>query len=148
MNQRRFRYAADPLCLLCVGAYVWNRIWSPSEDLHWLFASYFGDFLLIPCALPVLLWLQRKLRLRSHDQFPSLKETAATCGLWSLLFEGVFPYELGLGVSDAADVVAYVAGAMVAALWWSAARRRMGADVGGDVASRNASTMQKARSSV
>lgn len=88
------------------------------------FTNYFGDLLLIPCALPALLWLQRFARLRTHDLPPTPGEIASTLALWAVLFEFVFPHLLGRGVSDPLDVLAYVFGALVAGIAWARPRRR------------------------
>ena len=58
----RFRYALDPLCLLACGLYAANR-WVIRPHFSGLFwHGYSTDFLLIPAALPLLLWLYRRLK--------------------------------------------------------------------------------------
>ena len=59
-----FGYWRDRLFLVAVAAYGINR-WGlkprlPSPFLH----GHFNDLLLIPAALPVVLWVQRRLGLR------------------------------------------------------------------------------------
>ena len=112
-----FRYGFDGLCLLAVGAYALNR---------WIFKSWLGgsflrghfnDFWLIPAALPWVLWLQRKLRLRTHDRMPTWREILGHVALWSVLFEVVGPRFIRV-TGDAWDVVAYAAGALLAGSWW------------------------------
>ena len=121
MTARRFRYCADPIFLTGIAAYAANRLWlAPLWGASAPFLTqYFADVLLIPCALPLLLWLQRHTGLRTHDRAPTRGEILGALALWSVLFEGVFPRALGRGISDPIDVLAYAAGALVAACSWS-----------------------------
>lgn len=118
---RRFRYGADPVFVIGVIAYLANRLWlAPQRSaVAPFFTQYFGDVLLIPCALPLLLWLQRRTGLRGHDLPPTRAEIFGALVLWSALFEWVFPQLLGRGVSDPFDVIAYAAGALIAGCFWS-----------------------------
>ena len=114
-----FRYLRDGLFLAACALYAINR-WGllphvHSPFLHW----YFDDLLLIPCALPPLLLLQRRLRLRSHDQMPTWGEVALYLLVWSVLFEVVGPHLLRRATGDPWDVAAYVVGGTVAGLWWN-----------------------------
>ena len=83
-----------------------------------VFTNHFGDLLLIPCALPVLLGLQQLARLRTHDLPPMPGEIAGTLALWAVLFEVVFPLA-GRGVSDPRDVLAYATSALLAHFAWA-----------------------------
>ncbi len=118
---RAFRYCADRVFLVAGCIYVANRLWlAPQWGTAVPFLKqYLGDFLLVPCALPLLLWGQRMLGLRTHDRPPTLGEIFSTLILWSVLFEWLFPRVLGRGVSDPGDVVAYAAGAIIAGLAWN-----------------------------
>ena len=123
---RPFRYWRDPICLVAVAAYALNRWWLAPHfgDALPFLTQYFGDCLLIPCALPLLLWLQRRTGLRTDDGPPTRGEIAGTLVLWSVLFEWVFPQGLGRGTADPLDVLAYAAGAMLASLVWLVRRTR------------------------
>jgi len=113
-----FRYLADPLFLLTCWLYALNR-WVIKPRVHWpFFHNHFNDLLLIPCALPPLLLLQRWLRLRAHDDPPTASEIALHLAVWSVLFEFIGPYIMPWTTGDPWDVVAYVAGGAVAGLWW------------------------------
>jgi len=79
----------------------------------------FNDLLLIPAALPPLLWLQRQLGLRSHDLAPSASEIFGHWLVWSLVCEGLGPLLFQRAVADWHDIIAYAVGALVAGLWWS-----------------------------
>src|SRR5438552_1032972 len=70
MNVRRFQYLVDPLFLCCCGAYLLNRFWLKTHFSSTFLHGYFNDTLLIPCALPLMLWLQRQTGLRRDDAMP------------------------------------------------------------------------------
>lgn len=78
----------------------------------------FNDLLLIPAALPVVLWLQRLLRLREHDRPPLWSEIVIHLVVWSILFEGIGPLLLPV-TGDLLDLVAYAAGGVVSGFWWN-----------------------------
>lgn len=121
---RRFLYWRDPLFGLCCGLYALNRF-ALKPHFHGAFLrSHFNDVLLIPCALPLVLLLQRRLRLRPNDRMPNLVEIAFHLGIWSVLFEVIGPRILPHPVGDAWDVVAYCGGALFAAVWWNRAPAR------------------------
>jgi hypothetical protein len=122
----RFRYLADPLFLVASSLYALNRfVLKPrvhSAFLH----NHFNDLLLIPCALPPLLLMQRWLKLRAHDGFPELGEIALYLAVWSVLFEVLGPHIMPWTVGDPWDIVAYTVGAIFAAFWWRGCAVRLG----------------------
>lgn len=115
---KRFRYGWDPLCLAACLAYATNRwLFKPhfsSEFLH----ENFNDLLLIPAALPWLLWLERSIRIRQHDEVPSPLEIAGHWLVWSVVCEGIAPLLFAGSTADWRDVAAYAVGGIVAGLWW------------------------------
>lgn len=117
-----FRYLRDPLFLLGTGAYALNR-WLLKPHWHTGFFqgflhSHFNDLLLMPCALPLLLWLHRQLGLRPHDGPPGGLEILSHLAGWTVLFEWLGPKFVHQAIADPWDAVAYAAGTVVAALWW------------------------------
>lgn len=80
---------------------------------------HFNDLLLMPCALPVLLWLQRGLRLRTTDDPPSWNEITLYTVFWSILFEVIGPHLLRRATGDPWDVLVYFIGGIGAGLWWN-----------------------------
>ncbi len=113
-----FAYLRDRFFILAVAAYALNRwLFKPLLPSPFL-RGYFNDLLLVPAALPVVLWLQRVVRLREHDLAPSWGEILLHLGIWSIICEFIGPHWLHHGTADAWDVVAYAAGGVVACLWW------------------------------
>jgi hypothetical protein len=101
-------------CLL----YTVNR-WGLKPRIHNAFLhGYFNDVLLIPCALPPLLFMQRLLHLRDNDDLPTAGEIALNVVVWSVLFEVLGPRITPRTTGDPWDAVAYAAGGSVAWLWW------------------------------
>lgn len=118
-----FGYWRDPACWLGCLLYALNRwLLKPRVDSGFLH-SHFNDLLLIPCALPLLLFIQRKLNWRQHDAPPTAGEIFGHVLVWSVLFEWLGPH-LMRTVGDIRDVLAYCAGAALAALWWHRERWR------------------------
>jgi hypothetical protein len=115
---KRFRYLRDELFLLSTSLYALNR-WLIKPHVHNSFLRFhFNDLLLMPCALPPLLLMQRMLRLREHDEMPSIGEIGLYLVVWSILFEIVGPHILLRATGDPLDVLAYICGAGIAACWW------------------------------
>ncbi|HLQ38108.1 MAG TPA: hypothetical protein VK348_09920 [Planctomycetota bacterium] len=122
-NTPRFRYWRDPVFITAVLLYFVNRwllkpLTGNSADF---FHCYLNDVICIPFWLPPVLALHRLLRLRRHDAPPTFGEILLHLGIWSWLFEilgpglhALFPYAVG----DPWDIVAYAAGAGIAALLW------------------------------
>lgn len=115
----KFRYLNDSLfrgciLLLLLNGLVLKRL-SDAAFLH----HYFNDCLLIPCALPILLLLQRILRLREHDQAPTAAEIGGHLVLWSVLFEVAGPQLMAHAVGDWRDVICYWLGGTVAWFHWN-----------------------------
>lgn len=114
---RRFRYCGEPLFQWACALYALNRwVLKPWIDSAFL-RGHFNDVLLMPCALPPVLWVQRRLGIRKDDRYPDLMEIVFHLVVWSLLFEVVGP-RLMKGTADVLDVVAYSAGAALCAVWW------------------------------
>lgn len=118
---KRFRYWRDSLCFGCCALYAFNR-WLVVPHVHSRFLSgYFDDLLLIPCALPFFLQLQRWLGLRAHDEPPTISEIASHLVIWAIVCEVVGPH-LVRTIGDPLDVLAYTVGAVFAAWWWQRGR--------------------------
>lgn len=110
------------MCLLACLLYAVNRWGIKPHSGSLFFHAWFNDGLLIPCALPPLLWMHRRLGWRADDRPPTGGEIAAHWAGWSVLFEGIGPHLLRT-TGDPWDVVAYGVGAVGAWLWWRRPRR-------------------------
>ena len=114
----RFRFIRDPLFLLCLSAYALNELLlKPASSAPFLH-RYFSDLLLIPCALPPLLWVHRGVGIRTGDQPPLASEVALHLALWSVLIEWIGPNLVPRAVGDPLDVVAYAIGGGLSLAWW------------------------------
>jgi hypothetical protein len=119
---KRFGYWHDPLCLICCALYGLNR-WGLKPSVHSAFLrGQFDDLLLIPCALPVVLWMQRWLRLRNHDLPPTWGEIGFHIVVWSILFEAIGPHIMRV-TGDPLDVLAYAVGGAAAGCIWQGVLR-------------------------
>ncbi len=114
----RFRYASDPLCVASCVLYCVNRWLLKPHIASTFLHGYFNDTLLIPAALPFVLWFQRKLRLRQSDNAPDWTEILFHLVIWSVLFEWIGPHIMHV-TGDPWDVVAYFAGGLLAWTWWN-----------------------------
>ena len=115
---RKFRYALDPVCLLGCGAYAVNRWLVRPHFPAGFMREHFNDLWLIPAALPLVLWVQRRFALRPHDRYPTWPEIGLHLVAWSLAAEGLAPLLFKRATGDWLDVAAYSAGAGAAGLWW------------------------------
>jgi hypothetical protein len=116
-----FLYLRDPLFLFCLATYFVNRfvlkkIWD-SGFVH----EHLNDLICIPFWVPIMLFCQRRLGLRSSDESPRPGELVIPLLIWSWLFEIILPRtELMAGycVADYLDIVYYALGALMAAVFW------------------------------
>ena len=118
---KRFGYLADPVCLVACALYAFNRWWLAPRIGGVFLHGYFNDLLLIPAALPLVLWLQRKLGYRPHDQPPRWGEIGFHLLVWSVTAEAILPRMLAHATADWRDVIAYSSGALLAGCVWQVA---------------------------
>ena len=119
---KKFRYLGDGLFLLCCCLYAFNRWYVKPRVQSPFMLFHFNDTLLIPCALPVLLFMQRRLKLRMTDELPTAGEIVLHLVVWSILFEAIGPHIMPGVVGDPWDVVSYTAGGILAWFWWHRTR--------------------------
>jgi hypothetical protein len=118
---KQFGFGRDPLFLMGCAAYAVNR-WLLKPHFHSVFLhSYFNDLWLIPCALPLLLYVHWRLALRASGP-PTFLEIAGHLILWSMLFEWWGPKFWPKAVGDIRDVYCYWTGGIAAWLWWNRVR--------------------------
>ena len=114
-----FQYWRDPLCIAACGAYAVNRwLLKPHLAMGPFMRGHFADCLLIAAALPLVLWIQRRLRLRTHDGMPTGGEIFLHLAVWAVIAEGLGPWLTQHGIADWWDVASYFAGAAVCYVLW------------------------------
>ena len=119
-----FAYLRDPLFLTCFFLYWLNRLFLKQIPHPAFFDAYFNDLICIPFLLPILLYAARLSRLRRHDGPPQTHEIFIPLGVWSVLFEIVFPRHPFWSrwlTGDPYDILFYSLGACGASFYW---RRR------------------------
>ena len=125
---RRFGYLSDRLFQSALAAYAVNRLvvlphLAGCIHAHlataWPFLhSHLDDTLLMPAALPVVLWLQRLLGLRKQDCPPTWSEMFAHLAIWSVMCKIVGPFYYHIGAADPWDVLCFAVGGTAACAWW------------------------------
>jgi len=121
---RSFRFGFDPVCLVACAAYGLNRWGMKSVFDDAFLHGTFNDLLLIPAALPWVLWVQSKWGWRPPDAYPTSGEIVGHLLVWSVIAEGVMPLLSPRFTADWLDAAAYAVGAGVAAGFWMIAKRR------------------------
>jgi len=115
---KRFRYGRDPLCLAAGAIYALQRWGLPAEWFGGFVRGHLADALLIPAALPLLLWVQRRSGLRPAAAAPRGGAIARARAGWWLAAEVVAPRLFAHATGDAWDVAAYAVGGLAAGRWW------------------------------
>ena len=115
---KRFGYLRDPLCIAACALYALNRLWWKGHAGDAFLNGYFNDLLLIPAALPIVLWVQRQIGVRPHDLPPRWREIVFHLVVWSVTAEGIMPHLTVRATGDWHDVLAYGLGAIAAGYWW------------------------------
>jgi hypothetical protein len=114
-----FHYWRDPLCITACAAYAANRwLLKPHLTMGPFMRGHFADCLLIPAALPLVLWIQRRLGLRTHDGMPTGGEILLHLAVWALIAEGLGPWLTHRGTADWRDLACYSAGAALCYVLW------------------------------
>ena len=119
MKVAAFHYWRDPVCITACAAYVVNRwMLKPHFAMGPFMRGHFADCLLIPAALPLVLWLQRRLGLRTHDGVPTAGEIFLHLAIWTFIAEAAGPFLMHHGTPDWWDAAAYSVGAAVCYVLW------------------------------
>ena len=113
-----FAYLRDKLFLASCAAYTLNRcLLVPLSDSTFLH-SYFDDLLLIPCALPVMMWVYRVTGLKTDDLHPGSRDILFHLVIWSVVCEWIGPRFVSSATADTWDVAAYAGGGVAAWIVW------------------------------
>jgi hypothetical protein len=131
---RGFGYLQDRLFLSALAAYALNRLVILPRfgvSVHFQFPwswrflhGHLDDILMMPTALPVVLWIQRQLKWRTHDEPPGSGEMAGHLLIWSVMCKIIGPYFLHIGVADPLDLLCFAVGGFGACAWWKYGGRR------------------------
>ena len=118
--RRRFRYLADPICVSSMVLYCLTRwLLKPHHIGGWLVHDYLNDLLCLPIFLPIILRVQRLLRLRTHDRPPTLLELLHNWLVFSILYELILPrLSMFRSTADPWDAAAYLTGGLLAYTFW------------------------------
>jgi hypothetical protein len=126
---KTFGYLRDRLFGFSLAVYALNRLvvqphlaGTFHSHLPWAWAflhSHLDDLLLMPAALPVVLWVQGLLGLRLQAQPPGWREMFAHLVIWSVMCKIVGPLYCHIGVADPWDVLFFAAGGSAACWWWN-----------------------------
>ena len=127
MTPRPFRYLADPVCITALALYALNRfVLKPHHIGGWFTHGYLNDLLCLPLFVPMILRAQNLLGLRPHNAFPRLWEILQHWLIFSLVFQVIlprFPHSF-TSAGDPYDILAYLAGGLLASTYWTLASRR------------------------
>ncbi len=116
----KFSYLSEPIFIVSLSAYALNQLLIilnfPFLNAFQLY--YFNDLLLIPCCLPLLIFVIHKLDYRDSIP-PTLIEVVIVLIIWSIFFEFIGPYYLHQGTGDILDIVVYWGGGTIAWFLWN-----------------------------
>ena len=115
----RFRYAFDPLSMSSSLGYAVLRWVVKPRAGPGFFHNHATDLLLIPAALPLVLWIQHWLGWRTHDRPPELGEIVLHLAVWGVISEALGPWLFRHGTADWRDLLAYAAGALLGYVFWN-----------------------------
>jgi hypothetical protein len=117
----RFAFLRDPLFLVSVGLYFVNRFAIKPFIHGGFFHAHLNDLICIPFWVPIMVYLQRRIGLRSFEAPPQVHEIIIPLIIWSWTFEFLLPQTACFGgwcAADYRDVIYYAAGAAGAAVFW------------------------------
>ena len=131
----RFGYLHDRLFRFSLAAYALNHLvivphcaGFVAARLPWAWPflhGHFDDLLLIPVALPVVLWLQHGMGLRPQERPPGWAEMLGHLAVWSVIAKVIGPFWLHVGVADPWDLLFFTGGGIAATWWWHRAATRV-----------------------
>jgi hypothetical protein len=126
VNIRTFRYLADPVCIASLTLYAINRfVLKPHHIGGWFTHGYLNDVLCLPLFVPIILRVQQLLGLRRHDAYPRAWEIFQHGIIFSVVFQLILPRfpQTFTSAGDPYDILAYLAGGLLAGAYWNIASR-------------------------
>lgn len=113
-----YKFLKDKLFIISVILYLINSLTiRMGINNNYFMRNYFNDLLLIPVALPIVLYLIKLFKFR-NDNYPSFSEIFICLIVWSIMFEFVGPKIMNKGTADIYDVLAYSVGAIISYAIW------------------------------
>lgn len=127
MQQRHFRYLADPICIASLIVYTANRyILKPNHIGGWFTHGYLNDVLCLPLFVPIILYIQHLAGVRPHSYFPRWWEILQNFAVFTFVYHWVIPRypRTFISAHDPYDILAYFAGGLIAWVVWSCSHTR------------------------
>jgi hypothetical protein len=124
--RRQFLYLADPSCIISLVLYTLNRyVLKPHHIGGWFTHGYFNDVLCLPLFVPMILYAQHLIGIRRHARFPQPWEILQNWAAFTIVFQVVIPKypKTFVSAGDPYDILAYLAGGIIAGIYWSIAAR-------------------------
>jgi hypothetical protein len=131
----RFRYLADPVCIISLIIYPINRfILKPHHVGGWFTHGYLNDVLCLPLFVPMILYFEHLIGLRKHYGFPRAWEIFQNWAAFSIVFQLVIPRfpKTFITAGDPCDMLAYAIGGVIAGVYWGIAGRRRSKELAND----------------
>lgn len=126
LDREVFLYWRDGLFQLSVFAYLVNKFVFKAIYSGGFCHAYLNDLLCISFNLPPILWLLRRMGIRTHDRRPARAEIAIAVVAFSLVFEvwlPMLPIHSRYIYGDPWDALCYALNGAASGLWWSYAYR-------------------------
>jgi hypothetical protein len=120
-----FRYIADPVCIASLILYTISRYFlKPHHIGGWFTHGYLNDILCLPLFVPIILYAQHVVGLRKHFGFPLPWEIFQNWFVFTVVFQVVIPRfpKTFIAAGDPYDILAYLAGGILAGLYWCSPR--------------------------
>jgi hypothetical protein len=127
VSHRPFRYLADPVCIASLILYATNRyIFKPHHIGGWFTHGYLNDVLCLPLFVPMILYAQHIVGLRTGFAFPRVWEILQTWLVFTIVFQVIIPRfpKTFVAAGDPFDILAYLGGGVIAGLYWAMQARR------------------------
>ena len=117
----KFKYLLDPIFLGSLFLYIFSKfIMLDNSNIVYNFWNYYlSDILLVPVALPILLFALRLIRIRKNDLAPNFLEILIPLIVWSITFEIVAPLFVSSATGDFFDILAYTGGGLISWYLWN-----------------------------
>jgi hypothetical protein len=112
-----FVFYRDAAFWVGVAAYGLNRWFLKPHVASPFLRGYANDLWLIPCALPLVLWIHDRMAWRQPGP-PTTSEVFFHLAGWSVLLEWAGPAVRRASTGDIWDVACYSIGAIMALAWW------------------------------